>query len=82
MMQVEGQDQGDDAEVDGEDDSDSLGGVAHLLGPVLPYRGRLNAMRTDMPHFALSGPDPPLLRPNVFHVSGLPGEWGKERNLS
>jgi hypothetical protein len=25
-----------------------------------------------MPYAAVCGPDPPLSRPNVFHVSGLP----------
>lgn len=44
-----------------------------ILAPVMPYRSRLNVMRTDMPYAVLEGPDPPLLRPNVFHVSGLPG---------
>ena len=46
---------------------------ARLLAPVASYRSRLNVMRTDMPYTALEGPDPVLVRPNVFHVSGLPG---------
>ena len=56
------------------DDDDKDDGVPlALLAAVVPYRSRLNVMRTDMPYATLEGPDPPLLRPNVFHVSGMPG---------
>ncbi|GAX85783.1 hypothetical protein CEUSTIGMA_g13198.t1 [Chlamydomonas eustigma] len=43
-----------------------------LLQPVNRFKNCLNIMRTDMPYAAVCGLDPPLSRPNVFHVSGLP----------
>ena len=61
-----------DGNVEEEEEEGEDSGTA-IFVPVLPYRGRLNVARTDMPHIALEGPDPPLNRPNVFHVSGLPG---------
>ncbi|KAG1655504.1 hypothetical protein FOA52_008523 [Chlamydomonas sp. UWO 241] len=56
---------------------DGVDGVDEKYDPmcgVQQYMGRLNLMRTDMPHASLFGEDPPISRPNVFHVSGLTGQ--------
>jgi len=42
------------------------------LQAVRQFNGRLNLVRSDMPYAAVTGPDPPLERPHIFHVTAPP----------
>jgi poly(A)-specific ribonuclease len=43
------------------------------LQAVEPYVNRMNISRSDMEYVALVGPDPPLYRPQVLHVTNFAG---------
>eukprot|EP00198_Chlamydomonas_reinhardtii_P012436 XP_001701773.1 predicted protein [Chlamydomonas reinhardtii] len=47
-----------------------MGGEAELQ-PLVPYRGRVYIMRSDLPYYDVYGTDPVASRPAVVHVAGF-----------
>lgn len=51
--------------------SSSHDASAALLQPLVPYRGRVYIMRSDLPYYDVYGTDPVASRPAVVHVAGF-----------